>query len=78
MEQASELKPSFLEQTHSNGLGTGYRYKNTKSRYTECFISICHFIINYISITVGDIKTKLFLLKINVLKFMQQKFECKN
>ena len=34
--------------------------------------------IAYISITVGDMKTKLFLLKTNVLKFMQQKFECKN
>ena len=28
--------------------------------------------------TVGDMKTKLFLLKINVLKFTQQKFERKN
>ena len=34
--------------------------------------------ITYISITVGDMKTKLFLLKTNVLKFMQQKFEHKN
>ena len=33
---------------------------------------------NYISITVGDMKTKLFLLKANVLKFTQQKFERKN
>ena len=28
--------------------------------------------------TVGDMKTKLFLLKIDVLKFTQQKFERKN
>ena len=34
--------------------------------------------ITYISITAGDMKTKLFLLKTNVLKFMQQKFGCKN
>ena len=34
--------------------------------------------ITYVSITVGDMKTKLFLLKINVLKFTQQKFERKN
>ena len=46
--------------------------------YTECFISICLFIITYISITIGDMKTKLFLLKTNVLKFTQQKFKCKN
>ena len=46
--------------------------------YTGCFISICHFVITYISVTVGDMKTKLFWLKTNVLKFTQQKFECKN
>ena len=34
--------------------------------------------MSYISITVGDMKTKLFLLKTNVLKFTQQKFEGKN
>ena len=34
--------------------------------------------ITYISITVGDMKTKLFLLKTNVFKFTQQKFERKN
>ena len=34
--------------------------------------------ITYISITVGDMKTKLFLLKTTVLKFTQQKFEDKN
>ena len=34
--------------------------------------------ITYILITVGDMKTKLFLLKTNVLKFTQQKFERKN
>ena len=34
--------------------------------------------ITYISIIVGDMKIKLFLLKTNVLKFMQQKFEHKN
>ena len=34
--------------------------------------------ITYISITVGEIKTKLFSLKTNVLKFTQQKFERKN
>ena len=34
--------------------------------------------ITYISLTVGDMKTKLFLLKTNVLKFTQQKFERKN
>ena len=45
---------------------------------TGCFISICHFMINYISITVKDMKTKLFLLKTNVLNFTQQKFESKN
>ena len=33
--------------------------------------------ITYVSITVGDMKTKLFLLKTN-LKFTQQKFERKN
>ena len=33
--------------------------------------------ITYISKRVGDTKTKL-LLKTNVLKLMQQKFECKN
>ena len=32
----------------------------------------------YISITVEDMKTKLFVLKINDLKFTQQKFELKN
>ena len=30
--------------------------------------------ITYIAITVGDMKTKLFLLKTNVLKFTQFKF----
>ena len=34
--------------------------------------------ITYISITVGDMKTKLFLLKTNALKFTQQNFERKN
>ena len=34
--------------------------------------------ITYISITVGDIKTKLFLLKTNVLKFTLQNFKRKN
>ena len=34
--------------------------------------------IPYISITVGDMKNKLFLLKTNVLKFKQQKFDRKN
>ena len=34
--------------------------------------------IAYILITVGDMKTKLFLLKTNVLKFTLQKFERKN
>ena len=34
--------------------------------------------ITYISITVRDMKIKLFLLKTNVLKFTQQKFERKN
>ena len=32
----------------------------------------------YISITVGDIKIELFLLKTNIVKFTQQKFERKN
>ena len=45
---------------------------------TGCFILICHFRITYISITVGDMKTKLFLLKTDVFKFLQQKFECRN
>ena len=31
--------------------------------FTGCFISICHFMITYILITLGDMKTKLFLLK---------------
>ena len=34
--------------------------------------------IAYISVSVGDIKTKFFLLKTKVLKFTQQKFERKN
>ena len=34
--------------------------------------------ITYISITVRDMKTKLFLLKTNVLKFTEQNFERKN
>ena len=34
--------------------------------------------ITYISITVGDMKTELLLLKTNVLKFTQQKLERRN
>ena len=44
---------------------------------TGCFISICHFMTTYISITVEDMKTKLFF-ETNDLKFTQQKFELKN
>ena len=41
------------------------------------FISVCHFMTTYISITVKDIKNELFL-KTDDLKFTQQKFEVKN
>ena len=44
---------------------------------TGCFISICHFRTTYISITVEDMKTKLFF-KTYDLKFTQQKFELKS
>ena len=34
--------------------------KPFSAKSTRCFISICHFMTTYISITVEDMKTKLF------------------
>ena len=45
--------------------------------YTRCFISLCHFMTTYISVTVELIKIKLFTLTSDS-KFTQQKFGLNN
>ena len=59
----------------------GQKWKNQRQIFGAGIVlgvsSQRHFMITYISMTVGDMKTKLFLLKTNVLKFTQQNLNAK-